>query len=124
MHCNAFKALIALVKEGRAHLETCDVEHGILVQVTAVHSDAVPAVHEAMGQIQAVSQATGNLGTEVHICDLCRARMEHLVKASHDWAKTTTGATLMLTSDDPELIDWLRQDGHAQQALVDRVASR
>jgi predicted TIM-barrel fold metal-dependent hydrolase len=113
-----------LVKDGRARLETHEVAHGVLVQVTASRADAVRAVHEAMGEISAVAQACGTPGAAVQVCDLCRGRMNQLVKASQDWAKTSTGATLMLTSEDPELVRWLREDGHAQQALVDRVASR
>jgi hypothetical protein len=84
----------------------------------------VPAVHQAIGEICSISRACGTPGAAVQVCELCRERMVHLAKASLDWAKTTTGATLILTSGDSELVRWLREDGRTQQALVDRVASR
>ncbi len=121
--CNAFKGLVSLVKRGQARMTTWNTEHGVLVQVTAVRKGALEDVHGAMEGLRVVLQGKPAKGAEPHICDLCAARMVHLRQVMQEWVMTDTGASLGLTSTDPELVQWLHEDGQAQQQLVSRASS-
>jgi hypothetical protein len=118
-HCQNVKKLLGHAAIGAVSMEVHDLEHGAVVQIEAATPAAVPLVHQIVEQIW---NASGHCDTK--LSGVCQERFHALGKIMVDRALTSHGAIVVLRSDDPEQVAWLRQDALNTRSIVFSAATR
>ncbi len=117
--CHLFKDLLTTAKSQDLQLEVFELEKGVLVQLTGHNEKAVGLIHETVDSLWETKVAAEDESR----CDGCASRHEKLAMAVRDRALTPTGAIVVLTSEDEQVVNWLRDDARKQRSFVQSVAS-
>lgn len=118
-HCQNIKKLLGHAAIGAVTMEVHELEHGAVVQIEAATGAAVPLVHQMVEEMWNASERC-----ETQLSGACQERFHALRKIVVDRALTSHGAIVVLRSDDPEQVAWLRQDAQVTRSIVLSAATR
>jgi len=112
-HCKAVKQLLTDASIGDVSFEVHEMSRGVLVEVEGTTPAGVELVHSLVDEMWSPASHC-----ETKISDACRERYEHIGKAGVDRALTEKGVILVLSSEDTELVTWLREDAQMTRNFV------
>ena len=118
-HCQNVKKLLGHAAIGSVSMEVHELEHGAIVQIETASPAAVKLVHEIVEELW---NAASHCDTQ--LSSACQERFHALSEVFVDRALTSHGAIVVLRSEDPAHVAWLRQDAHTTRSIVLSAATR
>jgi hypothetical protein len=117
-HCKAMKKLLTEAAIADVAIEVHDLEHGVVVELEGKSPDGVALVHQLVDEMW-----TSGKHCETEISTACHERFEALGHVGIDRAVTEKGVILVLSSEDDELVRWVREDARVTRSFVLSAAS-
>jgi len=116
-HCMTLKDLVTAANDGSIQITVSDLTRGVVVQIAGKSHEDIATIHALVDRLWETSTVVAK-NADSRFCKGCEKRHQKLAAAIRDRALTDTGAIVVLTADDPGLVDWLRRDAQAQGQLV------
>lgn len=117
-HCKALKQLLTQAAIADVAIEVHDLQHGVVVEVEGKSPEGVALVHQLVDEMW-----TRGKHCETEISTACHERYEALGHVGIDRAKTDDGVILVLSSENEELVQWVREDARMTRSFVLSAAS-
>lgn len=117
--CQQYKALLDRAEGTEVSLEVFEMQHGLVVRLRGTDAEAVDAIHAVVDALWSIGAADAD-----GFCPDCTVRHDMLQQAGRDRALTEDGAIVVLSSDDPQTLQWLRKDANQARELVQSASLR
>lgn len=117
--CQKFKSLLDSAEGTQVSLEVFEMQHGLVVRLRGSDPEAVTAIQKVVDALWSIGEADA-----AGLCPDCSVRHDKLMHAGRDRAFTDDGAIVVLSSDDPETLQWLRKDANQARDLVQSASLR
>ena len=118
-HCHEFKDILCTAALDKVDLKTYNLEHGILIQMDGSDKNSKKLVSRIMDEFWYLS--VKNPQDETKNCTFCMERLKKVELLSKEKTETDSGAILILTSADPDLVTWLREDAEHKRKLLSQA---
>jgi len=120
-HCQTLKDLVTTANDGTIAVSVHAMHTGVLIEFKGKTSEDVASIQRLVDRLWEVG---AEAATVSKYCKSCEVRHEKLMAALRDRALTETGAIVVVTTDDKEVLGWLLADAQSQGKLVSAASTR
>lgn len=113
-YCRDVKKILSDPDLARVHFEVTPLRVGATVRITAETDEA----RLLMQEFVSLMWGAPDLENDLHACDYCEGRREHLGHLLVDWTATVDGLELVLISEEPALAQWALADARSTRGWV------